>query len=130
MPDRYEAAQWYESVLGLSILPEYSYWAKEPGGPLMISPDGGNTKLALFERPKAKSVKGGGFDQVAFAERLDTLEIFNRKNERLTRAHVRDHHGSYSLHFCDPWDHRLELTTYDCEHVAHWLSNESDDENS
>ena len=48
VPDRYEAARWYERVLGLRVVPEFEPWATG-GGPLMISTDEGNTKLALFE---------------------------------------------------------------------------------
>jgi len=49
VPDRYEAARWYQRILGLEVVPEYQDWAADPGGPLMISSDDGNTKLALFE---------------------------------------------------------------------------------
>jgi hypothetical protein len=48
VPDRYAAARWYEQSLGLRILPQHEHWAG-PGGPLMISSDGGRTMLALFE---------------------------------------------------------------------------------
>ena len=48
VPDRYEAARWYERTLGLQVVPECEPWAVD-GGPLMISSDGGSTKLALFE---------------------------------------------------------------------------------
>src|SRR2546427_8807431 len=46
VPDRYEAARWYEATLGLHIVPEFEFWANGPGGPLMIA--AGTTKLALF----------------------------------------------------------------------------------
>ena len=49
VPDRREAADWYQRILGLEVVPEYQEWAAVPGGPLMISSDDGNTKLALFE---------------------------------------------------------------------------------
>lgn len=49
VPDKYEAARWFERVLGLSIIEEYGHWAQDPHGPLMISPDGGDTKVALFD---------------------------------------------------------------------------------
>ena len=48
VPDRYEAARWYEHALGLQVVPGCEPWAAG-GGPLMISSDGGSTKLALFE---------------------------------------------------------------------------------
>jgi catechol 2,3-dioxygenase-like lactoylglutathione lyase family enzyme len=37
VPDRYEAARWYQRVLGLEIVREYEEWAADPRGPLMIS---------------------------------------------------------------------------------------------
>lgn len=127
VPDRYEAAGWYEKVLGLSILSDYEYWAEDPNGPLMLSPDEGNTKLALFEGGEL-SAQRGGFDQVAFrvdgpgfiafVEQLDALDLYDKRGHRLSAASVRDHHGCYSLHFCDPWGHRIEITTYECEYVA------------
>ena len=126
VPDRYEAADWYERVLGLTILKKYHHWATDPNGPLMISPDAGNTKLALFTG-SASSEQRGGYDQVAFridgpgfvafADRLAALKLNTIQGERLSRASVRDHHGAYSFHFCDPWGHRLELTTYECDYV-------------
>jgi catechol 2,3-dioxygenase-like lactoylglutathione lyase family enzyme len=43
------AAEWYEEILGLEILPDYEDWATD-GGPLTISSDGGRTSLALFSK--------------------------------------------------------------------------------
>ena len=48
VPDRYLAAKWYEKVLGFIIMKKYEQWAEDKGGPLIISSDGGNTKIALF----------------------------------------------------------------------------------
>jgi hypothetical protein len=48
VPDRHAAAAWYTEVPGLIPLPGADEWAADPGGPPMISPDGGRTKLALF----------------------------------------------------------------------------------
>ena len=136
VPDRYEAAAWYERVLGLTVLKEYEHWAADPNGPLMISPDDGNTKLALFTGA-ALSGQRGGYDQVAFridgpgfvafAARLADLELTNIQGEHLSQRSVRDHRGAYSLHFCDPWGHRLELTTYECDYVAAHLDAAGDE---
>ena len=49
VPDRQAAAAWYESVLGLISVPEAVQWAKDPEGPLIISPGHGKTMLALFQ---------------------------------------------------------------------------------
>jgi hypothetical protein len=117
-------------VLGLTIVSEYAHWAEDPAGPLMLSPDGGKTKLALFEDPELSS-RRGGFDQVAFritgpgfvapAKQLDTLGLRNRNGEKLSAASLSDHGGAYSFHFLDPWGHRLEVTTYDCEYIREYL---------
>ncbi len=135
VPDRHEAAGWFERVLGLTILEQYEHWAADLNGPLMISPDNGNTKLALFMGAEL-SGKRGGFDQVAFrvdgagfvrfAERLADLDLYNVNGERLSLASVRDRAGAFSFHFCDPWGHRLELTTYECAFVAAHLGRERD----
>ncbi len=126
VPDRIEAAHWFQQVLGLSIVEEYRYWAQDPNGPLMISPDGGNTKIALFES-KELSTKRGGYDQiafridgpgfVAFSEHISSLELINRSGKKLSSDNISDHDGAYSFHFLDPGGHRIEVTTYDCEYV-------------
>ncbi len=129
VPDRYEAAGWYERVLGLRIVPECEAWAVD-GGPLMISSDGGSTKLALFEgqpvptpetaafRRVAFRVTAGGF--VEFLQRLPELALTDSGRHGVTSASVIDHQLSYSIYFCDPYGHMLEVTTYDyAETSAH-----------
>ena len=129
VPDRLEAASWYARVLGLEIVPEYRFWSEDPGGPLMVSSDGGRTKLALFEGPSEPGVGlGAGFRRVAFTvdgagfltfvRTLESLELANDRGERVTRAQVVDHELAFSIYFSDPWGHRFEVTTYDYDQVA------------
>jgi catechol 2,3-dioxygenase-like lactoylglutathione lyase family enzyme len=130
VPERYEAARWYEHALGLQVVPECEPWAVE-GGPLMISSDGGSTKLALFTgqpvpgdqkaafRRVAFRVTGGGF--VEFVKRLPELGLTN-SGQQVTVASVVDHQQAYSIYFDDPWAHLLEVTTYDYDDVAAWLA--------
>ena len=66
VPDRHAAAAWYSEVLGLAPLPGAEKWAADPGGPLMISPDGGRTKLALFQGNPQGNRPTAGFHRVAF----------------------------------------------------------------
>ncbi len=123
VPDRREAAAWYERVLGLLVVPEYAEWAEDPRGPLMISPDGGSTKLALFAGTPRGDRETAGFHLVAFRtdgpgfraflDRLETVEVPSERGGRLTPDQVRDHGKALSIYFRDPWGHRLELTTYD-----------------
>lgn len=50
VPDRSEAAAWYEEHLGFEAVERFDFWATGfDGGPLQISADGGETMLALFE---------------------------------------------------------------------------------
>jgi catechol 2,3-dioxygenase-like lactoylglutathione lyase family enzyme len=123
VPGRHEAAAWYQRVLGLEILPEYLEWASDPRGPLMISSDGGRTKLALFEGDPQGARTTAGFHLVAFRvsaegfveflKRLDGLHLSDHRHRAVTIASVVDHEKAYSIYFSDPYGHRLEVTTYD-----------------
>ncbi len=114
-------------ILGLEIIHEYEHWASDPSGPLMISSDGGDTKLALFEGTPQGSKETAGFHLVAFRmdavgfvsfiRRLAELELMNHHGQRVTSDSVRDHSAAWSIYFCDPFGHRLELTTYEHEQV-------------
>lgn len=125
---RFEAAKWYKEVLGLKVVEKYKHWAKDPHGPLMISSDNGNTKLALFTGTAQNSGKEGGFRLVAFSiggpdfikflQRCDSeLELFNHNHDRITSSSAVDHNEAFSVYFNDPYGHRLEVTTYDHEYV-------------
>lgn len=123
VPDRYEAASWYDRVLGLEILPHYQDWAADPHGPLVISSDDGSTKLALFEGQPQGSRPTAGFHVVAFRVdakgfieflgRLGQLHLEDHRGRVVTPDLVVDHEQAYSLYFSDPYGHRLELTTYE-----------------
>ena len=127
VPDRYEAATWYQRVLGLEIVPEYEHWASDPRGPLMISSDGGDTKLALFEGTPQGPRQTAGFHLgafrvdaasfVAFLNRLTVLDLTNHRGQQVTADLVADHSAAWSIYFNDPFGHRLELTTYEYEQV-------------
>jgi catechol 2,3-dioxygenase-like lactoylglutathione lyase family enzyme len=128
VPDRREAAAWYQQILGLEILPEHEDWAEDPQGPLMISSDGGRTMLALFSGEHQGARPTAGFHRVAFRvdgptflaflDRLAEVEVFDPDGRRVEPGHARDHTKAFSIYFCDPWGHRLEVTTYDHAFVA------------
>jgi catechol 2,3-dioxygenase-like lactoylglutathione lyase family enzyme len=132
VPDRREAAHWYERTLGLSTLLQYEDWAEAPHGPLMLSSDGGGTKLALFTgeprraRPTAGfhlvafRVDGPGF--LAFLEHVRTHAVHNDAGDEIQSLTPRDHGKAFSVYFNDPWGHRLEVTTYDAVYVRGQLS--------
>ena len=126
VPDPYEAATWYERILGLRIVPEYERWADS--GPLMISSDGGNTMLALFKGEAQGSrevlghqrvafrVDGPGF--IAFLDRLEEHPVYDHRGMAVNRGDAVDHDGSFSIYFCDPWGNRYEVTSYDCDSIS------------
>ncbi len=141
MPDRQQAAEWYRTVLGLTILPAYEQWASDPRGPLMISSDGGQTKLALFQgspptsRPRGQGPEGhlerAGFDRVAFrvgaasfkrfVDGLSARNLVDDRGRPGTADAVADHTVTLSIYFCDPFGHRLELTTYEYQQAKELL---------
>ncbi len=126
VPDQYEAAKWYAEVLGLGILPEFEFWA-ENGGPLMLSSDGGKTKIALFQgEPRGMRKTAGhhrvafgssGADFIAFLHRLETLTIYDDNGNQVESWDVADHRKSFSIYFCDPYGNRYEITSYDYQYI-------------
>lgn len=127
VPDRYEAARWYEETLGLSIRREYEDWAEE-GGPLMVGATDAGSKLALFEGPAdptrtplriAFRVDGTGF--LGFLDRLSELHLTRATGEPVTREDVVDHDRSLSIYFSDPYGTPLEVTTYEYGEVVEVL---------
>jgi catechol 2,3-dioxygenase-like lactoylglutathione lyase family enzyme len=134
VPDRYEAARWYERSLGLRIVPECEMWAAG-GGPLMISSDEGSTKLALFEGTPDAASPTAAFRRVAFRvtadgfaeflRRLPELNLLDTQNRPVVRDSVVDHQQSYSIYFSDPWTHQLEVTTYEYDETSARLRSRS-----
>jgi catechol 2,3-dioxygenase-like lactoylglutathione lyase family enzyme len=131
IPDRREAAHWYERTLGLAALPQHEDWAEDPHGPLMISSDGGGTMLALFLGEPRRARPTAGFHRVAFRvsgpgfvqflEHVRDNPVFNDAAEEIRSLTPHDHHKAFSVYFNDPWGHRLEVTTYEAEYVRERL---------
>jgi catechol 2,3-dioxygenase-like lactoylglutathione lyase family enzyme len=123
VPDRARAAEWYARVLGCRPVPGTEHWAGHAEGPLMISPDGGRTKLALFagepqgQRPTAGfhrvAFRLGGEEWLAFVARMDDLGLVKDGEP----ARVVDHTTAWSVYITDPFGHRLEVTTYESDVV-------------
>ncbi len=116
--DRAAAARWYGAVLGLRRNPKFAAWAREAGGPLVLSAADGVTHVALFEDDRraghggtfALRTDGTGF--VAFNKRAARLPLYD-KRRRPTPPRLQDHQLSLSLYFSDPDGNSIELTTYD-----------------
>jgi len=123
VPDRYAAAAWYRSALGLEIVPSFERWASDPRGPLMIATADGAGKLALFEGPASEAPVTHGFRRVAFGVSGEDFlrfikgaaqrDLRNKDGAALKSLEVVNHEQSYSVYFHDPWGHALEVTTYD-----------------
>lgn len=126
VPDQYEAARWYQQVLGLTILPDYEYWATN--GPLMISSDDGTTMLALFQGDPRGQHPTAGHHRVAFRvdgtgffdflQHATTVTVYDGHCHPIQELPVVDHDLSWSVYFCDPYGNRYEITTYDYQFVA------------
>ncbi len=125
VPARRDAARWYRAVLGLRVLEEYERWADDPRGPLMISSDGGDTKLALLRGEVQGERRTAGYHLVAFrvgagafrafVDRLETPERTDHHSRRVDSTMIADHQQALSIYFNDPWGHRIEITTYEVE---------------
>jgi len=131
VPDRQEAADWYCRVLGLHVVPGFEQWAVNPGGPLMIATAAGGTKLALFEGQAQEAGSTAGFHRVAFrvdaagflafVRGLGDRHLLDHRGRPVSADAVVDHDRAYSIYFCDPYGHRLEVTTYDHDAVRNGL---------
>jgi len=131
VPDRFQAAAWYQRVLGLEILKKYQDWAEVPGGPLMVGSSESGTKLALFDGKPSGSKPGVGFHLTAFGvdgpgfiDFLSSLKQLNLKDSfghKVTPSQVRDRGAAFSLYFCDPWSNQFEITTYEHDFVRDYL---------
>lgn len=129
VPDPFEAAEWYKDVLGLEVMPAFLDWADD--GPLMISSDGGNTKLALFRgnapgfhpptsfKRVAFRVDGEGF--MTFLARLKEHPVHNESGTLVNYLSLFDHGKAYSVYFCDPYGNRYEVTSYDYGYIGERL---------
>lgn len=116
VPDRREAAGWYERVFGLEITPGFEDWA-EGGGPLMVS-SGNGTKLALFEGEPQGGREAVGFRRVAFRVGGEGfMEFLGRQAELGVESRTTDHGKAYSVYFPDPYGNDFEVTTYDHDYV-------------
>ena len=130
VPDQRQAADWYQQLFGLEILPDYEFWAA--GGPLMISSDDGKTMLALFEGEPPGFNPPVGFQRVAFRvtgaglftflEQVKAFGVYTHQGEPAQELPVINHDLSYSVYFCDPYGNRYEVTTYDYHYVAGQLA--------
>jgi hypothetical protein len=58
---------------------------------------------------------------LSFLRQLGEAKLRDDQDRPLTADAVRDHQKAYSVYFCDPYGHRLEITTYDYERTREAL---------
>lgn len=126
VPDRAEAAKWYQQHLGFDPVERFEFWASDvDGGPLQISADGGRTMLALFEagddHPMVPQETGIAFsvDAATFIEFTRSLpgEIRSPASEPLVPNDVIDFDLCWAFDLADPWGNRYELNCYDYDTI-------------
>ena len=111
VPDREQAAEWFEEVLGFRIEESLRSWATE-GGPLTIGDESGKIHLALFERKDFTPLTAIAFG----ADAKNFLEWKRILEDRRILSRCTDHDLAWSLYFHDPYGNIYEITTY--EHAA------------
>ena len=53
--------------------------------------------------------------------RLETHPIYDESGKVLSKNSVMNHGIAYSLYFCDPYGHKLEISTYDYDKYPEWV---------
>tara|TARA_B100002049_G_C15927826_1_gene310873 strand:- start:97 stop:474 length:378 start_codon:yes stop_codon:yes gene_type:complete len=108
VPNKAEAADWYNKILGFSIDERYSNW-NTTTGPLMLKNNSDSIHLALFEAEQYTPISAIAFNTSG--------ENFTRWQERFNQLGIQvryaDHQLSRSLYFNDPFGHQHEITTSD-----------------
>ena len=104
-------------MLKFNVIEEYNSWAVE-SGPLMISNDGGNREIALFDGKPQDDDVVKGFIRLAF--RVDAGQFIDFINtsgswsdKPLTKDEIKDQNKSMSVYFANFYSNLLEVTTYD-----------------
>lgn len=125
VPDQARAAAWYGERFGFAPIPELTGWTD--GGPLMIAVDDGRSKLALFAGQPPLTASPVGYRRLAFrvdgprflefVSRVADLPVCDGAGNEVRTLPLVDHEHAFSVYFCDPWGHPLEVTTYDVAHV-------------
>lgn len=107
--DRAAAADWYQRVLGFTVIEKLRRWSAGEGGPLMVEDPSGEVHLALFQRENLapSSAIALGCGDSAF---LDWKSHLEKQGLELRLA---DHGVSWSIYFSDPYGNSLEITTYE-----------------
>ena len=130
VPDRSEAARWYQETLGFTAVEACEPWTRIEGGPLHLSADGGRSGIALFQLGQGHGPTtlemGAAFrvdakQFLAFARGLDESGVRGVNGDPLAREALIDFDLGYAYRFQDPWGNRFELNCYDVDTVRREL---------
>jgi len=102
-----QAVDWYEKVLGFTVVEELAFWNEEGKGPLTLEDENGSTRLALFEAPgrsKGIAFAATGEQFIAWLAHFEQLEI---------KTILADHGVTFSMYFKDNSGNSHEITSHD-----------------
>lgn len=102
-----QAVDWYEKVLGFTVVEELAFWNEEGKGPLTLEDENASTRLALFEAPgrsKGIAFTATGEQFIAWLAHFEQLEI---------KTILADHGVTFSMYFKDNSGNSHEITSHD-----------------
>ena len=102
-----QAIEWYEKVLGFTVVEELAFWNEEGKGPLTLEDENASTRLALFEAPgrsKGIAFAATGEQFIAWLAHFEQLEI---------KTILADHGVTFSMYFKDNSGNSHEITSHD-----------------
>ncbi|TMO21257.1 VOC family protein [Pseudoalteromonas sp. S4741] len=102
-----QAVDWYEKVLGFTVVEELAFWNEEGKGPLTLEDENASTRLALFEAPgrsKGIAFAATGEQFIAWLAHFEQLEI---------KTILADHGVTFSMYFKDNSGNSHEITSHD-----------------
>lgn len=102
-----QAIDWYEKVLGFTVVEALAFWNEEGKGPLTLEDENASTRLALFEAPgrsKGIAFAATGEQFIAWLAHFEQLEI---------KTILADHGVTFSMYFKDNSGNSHEITSHD-----------------
>ncbi|MCK8105183.1 VOC family protein [Pseudoalteromonas sp. 2CM36K] len=102
-----QAVDWYEKVLGFTVVEELAFWNEKGKGPLTLEDENASTRLALFEAPgrsKGIAFAATGEQFIAWLAHFEQLKI---------KTILADHGVTFSMYFKDNSGNSHEITSHD-----------------
>lgn len=102
-----QAIEWYEKVLGFTVVEELAFWNEEGKGPLTLEDENATTRLALFEgdgRSKGIAFAATGEQFVIWLKHLEQHQV---------KTILADHGVTFSMYFKDISGNSHEITSHD-----------------